>query len=110
MAERQEKLTKQDPLFSRNGENNGMLAFQELVLSRYRRAGRKFAWRETTDPCCILVSEIMLQQTQVERVQEKFPEFIAAFPDFAALASAPLADVLRHWQGMGYNRRAIALQ
>lgn len=110
MAERQEKLTKQDPLFSRNGEKNGMLAFQELVLSRYRTAGRKFAWRETTDPCCILVSEIMLQQTQVERVQEKFPEFIAAFPDFAALASAPLADVLRHWQGMGYNRRAIALQ
>ncbi len=58
----------------------------------------------------ILVSEIMLQQTQVERVTTKFPEFIRAFPDFASLASAPLEDVLLVWQGMGYNRRAIALQ
>jgi A/G-specific adenine glycosylase len=52
----------------------------------------------------------MLQQTQVGRVAEKFPQFIAMFPDFSALASAPLADVLLQWQGMGYNRRAIALQ
>ena len=67
-------------------------------------------WRETTDPYHILVSEIMLQQTQVERVLKKFPEFILAFPDFTALATAPLADILAVWQGMGYNRRAIALQ
>jgi A/G-specific adenine glycosylase len=52
----------------------------------------------------------MLQQTQVERVTTKFPEFIHAFPDFAALAAAPLGNVLTVWQGMGYNRRAIALQ
>jgi len=110
MAERQEKITTQDPLFARNGKENGIRAFQDLVLSRYRESGRKFAWRETTDPYCILVSEIMLQQTQVERVQGKYTEFIAAFPGFSALAAAPLADILRCWQGMGYNRRAIALQ
>lgn len=68
------------------------------------------AWRDTIDPYCILVSEIMLQQTQVGRVTVKYPEFIAEFPNFEMLARAPLADVLRVWQGMGYNRRAIALQ
>jgi len=68
------------------------------------------AWRNTTDPYQILVSEIMLQQTQVERVTIKFPEFIRAFPDFASLATATLANVLTVWQGLGYNRRAIALQ
>jgi A/G-specific adenine glycosylase len=68
------------------------------------------AWRHTTDPYRILVSEIMLQQTQVGRVATKFPEFIAAFPDFPALAAAPLPAVLAVWQGMGYNRRAISLK
>ena len=84
--------------------------FQQMVLSHYYHHGREMAWRTTTDPYCILVSEIMLQQTQVGRVAVKYPEFIAAFPDFATLAGAPLADILRVWQGMGYNRRAIALQ
>ncbi len=84
--------------------------FRQLVLSYYYRHGREMAWRTTTDPYCILVSEIMLQQTQVGRVAVKYPEFIAAFPDFTTLARAPLADILRLWQGMGYNRRAIALQ
>ena len=81
-----------------------------MVLSFYDEHGRDMAWRNTTDPYQILVSEIMLQQTQVERVSLKFPEFIRAFPDFAVLASAPLGNVLTAWQGMGYNRRAIALQ
>ena len=85
--------------------------FQRMVLSHYEQSGRHdMPWRHTTDPYCILVSEIMLQQTQVERVAIKYPEFIAAFPDFITLAGAPLADILRVWQGMGYNRRAIALQ
>ncbi|MGA2121706.1 MAG: A/G-specific adenine glycosylase [Methanoregula sp.] len=85
--------------------------FQRTVLSYYERSGRHdMPWRHTTDPYHILVSEIMLQQTQVERVTLKYPEFIAAFPDFTALAGAPLANILRVWQGMGYNRRAIALQ
>ena len=89
---------------------NGIVEFQQMVLSYYFKNGRNMPWRETTDPYHILVSEIMLQQTQVERVLKKFPEFISIFPDFGALAAAPLADILAVWQGMGYNRRAIALQ
>jgi A/G-specific adenine glycosylase len=81
-----------------------------MVLDHYRDHGRDLAWRKTTDPYHILVSEIMLQQTQVGRVAVKYPAFIAVFPDFRALADAPLADVLAAWQGMGYNRRAISLQ
>jgi A/G-specific adenine glycosylase len=88
----------------------GILEFQQMVLSYYNNYGREMAWRDTTDPYLILVSEIMLQQTQVERVKIKFPEFIKAFPDFASLAVAPLDNVLSVWQGMGYNRRAIAIQ
>lgn len=84
--------------------------FQKMVLDHYHDHGRDFAWRKTTDPYRILVSEIMLQQTQVERVMIKFPEFITAFPDFPSLAEAPLSGVLAVWQGMGYNRRAISLQ
>jgi A/G-specific adenine glycosylase len=67
-------------------------------------------WRDTHDPYHILLSEIMLQQTQVERVKVKYTEFLKAFPTLNDLALAPLADVLRIWQGLGYNRRAIALK
>lgn len=63
-------------------------------------------WRDDTRPYYVLVSEVMLQQTQVDRVIPKFESFIAAFPDETALAAASLGDVLRHWQGLGYNRRA----
>jgi len=83
--------------------------FQAAVLDYYRGHGRDLAWRKTTDPYGIFISEIMLQQTQVSRVTEKYPEFIAAFPDFSSLAGSPLANVLAAWQGMGYNRRAISL-
>ena len=67
-------------------------------------------WRTTVDPYQILTAEVMLQQTQVERVKIKYAEFLSAFPTLTALASAPLADVLRVWQGLGYNRRALALK
>jgi A/G-specific adenine glycosylase len=87
-----------------------LAAFRKMVLNHYRDHGRDLAWRRTRDPYQVLVSEIMLQQTRVERVSVKFPAFIAAFPDFAALAQAPLADLLAVWQGMGYNRRALSLQ
>ncbi len=87
-----------------------MRTFRKIVLDYYYRHGRDLAWRKTADPYCILVSEIMLQQTQVERVAVKYPAFIAAFPDFLSLARAPLPDILAVWQGMGYNRRAISLQ
>jgi A/G-specific adenine glycosylase len=107
----QETLDHTGPQFFRDDSScPGILEFQQMVLSYYEKYGREMAWRDTTDPYLILVSEIMLQQTQVERVKIKFPEFIAAFPDFASLAVASLDKVLSVWQGMGYNRRAIALQ
>ena len=85
--------------------------FQEKVWDFYHRNGRhELLWRKTRDPYHILVSEIMLQQTQVPRVALKFPQFIAAFPDVQSLAGATLADILGVWKGRGYNRRAIALR
>ncbi|MDR1626936.1 MAG: A/G-specific adenine glycosylase [Spirochaetia bacterium] len=84
--------------------------FKTLIRTHYRRFGRSFPWRETRDPYGICVSEIMLQQTQTERVLKKYPPFIAAFPSFESLAAARLGDVLALWQGLGYNRRAKALR
>lgn len=83
--------------------------FQKTVLGFYRASGRDFSWRHTTDPYHILVSEIMLQQTQVKRVEEKYPEFIKRFPTVSKLARAHIQSVLKMWQGMGYNRRALNL-
>lgn len=85
-------------------------AFREIVLSYFAENGRDLPWRRTRDPYRILVSEFMLQQTQVTRVLPKYEEFLEAFPDFESLAAAPLASVLRRWQGLGYNRRALALK
>ncbi len=85
-------------------------AFRKTILSHYRAHGRDLPWRRTDDPYAIFVSEVMLQQTQVGRVAEKFGPFIERFPDFATLAAAPLADVLSYWRGLGYNRRAIYLK
>ena len=84
--------------------------FRNTIRDYYQSHGRSLPWRNTRDPYRILVSEIMLQQTQVGRVIEKYGQFLSAFPDFASLALAPLRDVLSVWQGMGYNRRAIALK
>lgn len=82
--------------------------FRKLIWSWYRRNGRyDLPWRKTHDPYKILVSEVMLQQTQVSRVIPKYHEFLRAFPSVRALARAPLATVLRVWQGLGYNRRAL---
>jgi len=83
--------------------------FRRSVRDFYREHGRRFPWRETRDPFAILVSEYMLQQTRVGRVEEKYPEFLSWFPDAATLARAPLREVLAAWQGLGYNRRAVAL-
>jgi A/G-specific adenine glycosylase len=85
-------------------------SFRRTIRRYYREHGRKLPWRETNDPYRILVSEIMLQQTQVERVLGKYPGFIEAFPDFGALTAAPLSAVLTLWRGMGYNRRALQLK
>jgi A/G-specific adenine glycosylase len=85
-------------------------AFQGQIYGYYRLHGRDFPWRRTTNPYNIVVSEIMLQQTQVERVHGKYLEFINAFPDFDSLSKASQKDVLALWQGLGYNRRALALK
>lgn len=84
--------------------------FQKTIQTFYKNNRRHFAWRTTTDPYHILVSEIMLQQTQASRVEKKYSQFIATFPDFTTLAKAPLKKLLTVWQGMGYNRRALQLQ
>lgn len=84
--------------------------FKKKVKTFYWSQGRDLPWRRTRDPYRILVSEVMLQQTQVERVQTFYEKFIKRFPDFAALAKSKKSDVLRMWQGLGYNRRALALR
>lgn len=83
--------------------------FQAQVWAYYRENARDLPWRRTRDPYAILVSEVMLQQTQVPRVVPKYPVFMRAFPNIAALAAAPPSAVLSEWQGLGYNRRALAL-
>ena len=81
----------------------------DALLDWYAQFGRDLPWRRTHDPYAILVSEIMLQQTQVDRVRPKFHEFLEAFPTFARLAAAPVAEVIRRWAPLGYNRRAVRL-
>lgn len=80
--------------------------FQEHIWEKGRELYRSMPWRDDTRPYYVLVSELMLQQTQVDRVISKFNAFITRFPDEKTLASAPLADVLTLWSGLGYNRRA----
>jgi len=84
--------------------------FKKKIHTYYDSHGRDLPWRKTRDPYRILVSEIMLQQTQVDRVIDKYKDFLAAFPDCQSLAKARLKNLLGVWQGMGYNRRALALQ
>lgn len=86
-------------------------AFQAQIWAFYAHSGRhNLPWRKTKNPYKILVSEVMLQQTQVSRVVEKYQEFLKKFPSTETLANAPLSEVLSVWQGMGYNRRALALK
>ncbi len=96
--------------------NGGMSIneFKRSIWSHYRTHGRHaLLWRKPAhvhDPYRIFVSEVMLQQTQVSRVEVKYPQFIKQFPTFRALARARTSEVLRAWQGMGYNRRALNLK
>ena len=82
----------------------------DALLRWYRRVRRPLPWRATRDPYALLVSEVMLQQTQAARVVPYYEAFLARFPDAATLAAAPARDVLAAWSGLGYNRRALALQ
>jgi A/G-specific adenine glycosylase len=81
----------------------------ELLLAWFAANGRDLPWRKTRDPYAILVSEVMLQQTQVERVVPRYLCWLERWPTVDALAAAATADVLREWQGLGYNRRALNL-
>lgn len=84
--------------------------FKKHVWDFYAAHKRDFAWRTTSNPYHIVVSEVMLQQTQTFRVAPKFDAFVGALPTFEALADASLHDVFTLWQGLGYNRRARSLQ
>lgn len=82
---------------------------QSAVLDWYAANGRELAFRDTTNPWAILVSEVMAQQTQAARAAEAWTRFMATYPTPASMAAAPAADVIRAWRGLGYNRRALAL-
>ncbi len=82
---------------------------EELLLAWFAENGRDLPWRRTRDPYAILVSEVMSQQTQVERVVPRWRRWLERWPTVEALAAAAPGDVIREWQGLGYNRRALAL-
>jgi A/G-specific adenine glycosylase len=82
---------------------------EAALLAWFRANGRDLPWRRTRDPYAILVSEVMLQQTQVERVIPRYERWLERWPTVEALAAAPRAQVIREWQGLGYNRRAVNL-
>ena len=79
------------------------------LLAWFGAEGRDLPWRHTRDPYAILVSEVMLQQTQVERVVSRYRRWLARWPSVEALSAASPAEVIVEWQGLGYNRRALAL-
>jgi len=87
-----------------------LAALHEELLGWYAANGRDLPWRHTTDPYAVLLSEVMLQQTQVPRVVGRYAAFLERFPTLASLAAAPLADVLSAWLGLGYNNRALRLK
>jgi A/G-specific adenine glycosylase len=84
--------------------------FRRRLLAWYRKHGRDLPWRRTRDPYRILVSEVMLQQTQVDRVLPKYHEWLERYPTFEALAGAPEAQIVRTWYPLGYNIRPRRLQ
>lgn len=112
IAERDQQLQQElQQAYIQNGFSEKVIRlFREIIYHYYHARGRSFSWREQISPYRVVVSEIMLQQTQTDRVAKKFDLFIEQFPDFQALAQAPFEEVLRLWKGLGYNRRALALQ
>ncbi|OGW32780.1 MAG: endonuclease III [Nitrospirae bacterium GWC2_56_14] len=107
-------MTKKNSTSSRRNSKSltstEVRAFRKKVHDHFREHGRDLPWRKRVNPYRVLISEIMLQQTQVDRVIEKYKEFLAIFPTFADLAAAPLPQLLSLWSGLGYNRRALALK
>jgi len=104
-------MSEQPPfLFSLEPAPRGLEAVHHRLLTWYAAEQRELPWRDTDDPYAILVSEMMLQQTQVDRVLLKFHQFLATFPTLTALATAPTANVISAWVPLGYNMRAVRLQ
>jgi A/G-specific adenine glycosylase len=98
-------------LYNENGLTSEVISlFQKMIYYYYKNHKREFPFRENITPYTVLISEIMLQQTQTERVSEKYLQFINKFPDFSSLHAASIEEVLKEWKGLGYNRRAIALK
>jgi A/G-specific adenine glycosylase len=91
-------------------QQNRIGLIREGLLGWFKENARQLPWRRTRDPYAILVSEVMLQQTQVDRVLPYYTRFLERFPTVEDLAAAPTADVIRIWSGLGYNRRAVNLQ
>ncbi len=96
------------PHFPRNEESYD--AFIAFIMDFYRAHGRGFVWRETSDPYHVLLSEMMLQQTQTSRVLPKYELFLSLWPTLEELAVSALDELLYHWKGLGYNRRALNLR
>ena len=110
MLKTQRQAQERGQSFPGNLSQERVEQFQATIYQHYQAHKRAMPWRQTQNPYHILVSEIMLQQTQVERVLGKYDKFLARFPDFETLARAPWPEVLALWQGLGYNRRALALK
>jgi len=98
------------PALLQKRRQNTIIAVQKILLAWFKAEGRQLPWRSTSDHYAIIVSEVMLQQTQVGRVVPIYLSFLRRFPTFETLAEASAADVIRSWAGMGYNRRAMNLQ
>src|SRR5712691_3278391 len=92
-----------------NAPLDSLPPMETLLLAWFSQNARPLPWRETTDPYAVLVSEVMAQQTQIDRVVPRWQAWLERWPTVEALAAAPPADVIREWQGLGYNRRAINL-
>lgn len=95
---------------NRQTDASALARVRASLLAWYAADHRDFPWRHTTDPYAVLVSEVMLQQTQASRIADRFPTFMARFPTAPSLAAASEAEVLAAWSGLGYNRRALALR
>jgi A/G-specific adenine glycosylase len=92
-----------------DGPTRYVRGVEDRLLAWFADNGRDLPWRRTRDPYAILVSEVMSQQTQVERVVPRWRRWLERWPTVAALAAAPVGEVIREWQGLGYNRRALSL-
>src|SRR5207247_10240066 len=100
-SQRKKKSSKKSPGLDASQKRR----FQARLLKWYEKHGRDLPWRNTSDPYHILVSEVMLQQTQVDRVIPKYHEFLDRYPSFEELADAPVSDVKKTWYPLGYNIR-----